>query len=541
MLTVALAVLLGTFGARLFRRLKIPQVVAYIVMGVALGGMGLGLIDERTVEGLGPLSLLALGIIGFNIGGELRLDVFKQHGRSALVILIAEGMGAFVVVTLLTGLVTGNWALAIVLGAIASATAPAATVDVLWEYRSLGVLTTLVLVIVALDDGLALLLYGFASAIAKSILNHSAFSILTVLQPLYEIAGAALLGSAVALLFRYAQRRISDKEMVLALVLGSVMLLVGASEALRVDMILASMAFGALYTNIGGKESKEVFASIQRFAPPIFVLFFVLVGARLRLSVLGGILGLVALLYVIGRSGGKFLGVWLGARLSKAPPVVSRYLGLTLFSQAGVAIGLAILSGQVFAGHPEMASAIVAVITTSTFLVQIIGPPSVKFAIERAGEAGRNVTVEDLLAHFTVDQAMSKAPPVLRQDIPLAGVMSAVTRSDALHFPVVDADGKLTGVVTLEALKSVLTVPDIAPFIVAEDIMEPAGRSVQPGMKLSEAEELMRAQRRDFLTVVAADGSGRLLGMLPRRRIDKLLEDEIARRRGALPDSGVSA
>jgi Kef-type K+ transport system membrane component KefB len=117
MLTVALAVLLGTFGARVFKRLKVPQVVAYILIGVLLGATGLNVIDANTVEGLAPLSLLALGIIGFMIGGELKLEVFRRHGRRAMTILLAEGLGAFVVVTLLVGLVTRNWALALLLGA----------------------------------------------------------------------------------------------------------------------------------------------------------------------------------------------------------------------------------------------------------------------------------------------------------------------------------------------------------------------------------------------------------------------------------------
>lgn len=211
MLTVALAVLLGTFGARLFRRLKIPQVVAYIVIGVILGASGLNIIDSRTAEGLTPLSLLALGIIGFMIGGELKLAMFRRHGRSAMVILLAEGLGAFVLVTALTGLITRNWPLALVLGAISSATAPAATVDVLWEYRSLGVLTTLTLAIVALDDGLALLLYGFAAAIARTMLGRAPFTALTMLRPAAEIAGALVLGAAVAAGFRWLSQHIRDR------------------------------------------------------------------------------------------------------------------------------------------------------------------------------------------------------------------------------------------------------------------------------------------------------------------------------------------
>jgi Kef-type K+ transport system membrane component KefB len=532
MLTVALAVLLGTVGARVFKRLKVPQVVAYILIGVLLGATGLNVIDTNTVEGLAPLSLLALGIIGFMIGGELKLEVFRRHGRRAMVILFAEGIGAFVLVTLLVGLVTRDWALALLLGAICSATAPAATVDVLWEYRTLGVLTTMVVAIVALDDGLALLLYGFASAVARTMLDHSRFSVMTVVRPLYEIAGALLLGGAVALAFRWVSRRTREKELILAFALGSILLLVGTSQAVAVDMILAAMAFGSLYANLAGKEGDEVFGIVQRFAPPIFVLFFVMVGARLKLSGMTGIMLLTALVYVVGRTGGKFAGVWLGSRLTKAPEAIRRYLGFCLFSQAGVAIGLAVLSAQVFSSHPQVAATIIAVVTATTFIVQIIGPPSVKYAVTKAGEVGRNVTEEDLLATLCVKDVMRTSQPILRLHAPLTEVMDTVARSDAVYFPVVDSDEQFRGVITLEGIKAMLNLPDVGPFIVAQDLMEQVQYTVKPDTSLREARQLMKDRARDFLVVTDPADNRRLAGLVTQRSIDRALESEIARRRG---------
>jgi len=532
MLTVALAVLLGTVGARIFKRLKVPQVVAYIIIGVLLGATGLNVIDANTVEGLAPLSLLALGIIGFMIGGELKLEVFRRHGKRAMVILLAEGLGAFVLVTALVGLVTHNWALALLLGAISSATAPAATVDVLWEYRTLGVLTTMVVAIVALDDGLALLLYGFASAIARTMLDHSRFSVMTLVRPLYEIAGALALGGAVALAFRWISVRTREKELILAFALGSILLLVGTSQAIAVDMILAAMAFGALYANLAGKEGDEVFGIVQRFAPPIFVLFFVLVGARLKIGAMTGVMLLTALVYVVGRSGGKFAGVWLGSRWTKAPEAIRRYLGLCLFSQAGVAIGLAVLSSQVFSAYPEVAATIVAVVTATTFMVQLIGPSSVKYAVTKAGEVGRNVTEEDLLATLSVRDVMRTNQPALRLHAPLAEVMDTVARSEAIYFPVVDSDELFRGVVTLEGMKAVLNMPDVGPFIVAEDLMEQVQYTVRPDASLRDAKRLMKDRARDFLVVTEPTDDRRLAGLITQRSIDRALEVEIARRRG---------
>lgn len=530
-LTVTLAVLLGTFGARLFRRLKIPQVVAYIVIGVILGASGLNIIDSRTAEGLTPLSLLALGIIGFMIGGELKLSMLRRHGRSAMVILLAEGLGAFVLVTALTGLITRNWPLALVLGAISSATAPAATVDVLWEYRSLGVLTTLTLAIVALDDGLALLLYGFAAAIARTMLERAPFTALTVLRPAYEIAGALVLGAAVAAGFRWLSQHIRDRELGLALALGCIMLLVGAAEALHIDMILAAMAFGSVYANVAGRDAEDVYTIVRHFSPPIFVLFFVLVGARLRLTALTPVMAGAALAYVAGRTAGKFAGVWLGARLTRAGEVVRRYLGFCLFSQAGVAIGLAVPSTSVFAGHPEMSGAIVAIITATTFLVQLIGPPSVRYAIVKAGEAGRNVTADDLLATFRVSDAMQTDPPVVGLHAPLPQVLDALARPEVTHLLVTADDGGLRGIITLEGLKATLNVPDIGALLVAQDLMEPAQHTMQPTASLKEAQQLMHDRGRDYVAVV--DEQHRPCGLLVDRRVQQVLQAEIVRRRGS--------
>lgn len=531
LLTVALAVLFGTFGARLFKRLKIPQVVAYIVIGVLLGATGIRMIDAETADGLAPLSVFALGIIGFMIGGELKLSMFRQHGRRAMAILLAEGMGAFVIVTVLVGLLTGNWMLALLLGAISSATAPAATVDVLWEYRTMGILTTMVLAIVALDDALALALYGFASAIARTVLEHTRFSLLTVLRPLYEIAGALVLGGAVAVGFHFAQRRMREKELVLATALGAILFLVGGAEALRLDMILAAMAFGSVFANVAGRASDEVFGIVRRFAPPIYVLFFVLVGARLRLGALNWLMWLVVLAYLVGRSGGKFAGVWLGARLSRAPEVLKRYLGFCLFSQAGVAIGLAVLSSQVFAGYPELASTIVGIVTATTLIVQIIGPPAVRYAVTRSGEAGRNVTEEDLLATLRVGDVMKIDQPSIRLDAPLDEVMATIAQGDAVYFPVTDDANAFRGTITLEGLKATLNMAEVGALFVAQDLMEESEYTVRPDSSLREAWQLMRDRRRDYLAVVDDRDGRQLVGFLIERRIQRALEEEIARRR----------
>jgi len=533
-LTIALAVLLGTVGARVFKRFKVPQVVAYILIGFGLGGSALGIIDAATIEGLTPLSLLALGIIGFKVGGELRLSVFRRYGKKAIVILLAEGIGAFVVVTALVGLVTGNWALAIILGAIGSATAPAATVNVIWEYRALGVLTTMILAIVALDDGLALLLYGFASSIAQVMLGGGGFSFMNAVgRPLYEILGAAVLGGATAVAFKFIYRRIREKELSLAFALGCIMLLVGGAQALDVDLILSTMVFGVVFTNLAGKRGEEVFETVERFAPPIYVLFFVLVGAHLRLGALNWAIGLTALLYVVGRTAGKVTGVWVSSRVTRAATVVKKYLGFCLLSQAGVAIGLAILASHSFADHPEIAMTVIAVITTTTFLLELLGPPSVRYAITKARETGRNITAEDLLETYAVKDVMNTGQPSIPLHTPLPEVLDTVAKSEAVYFPVVDSKGAFKGVITLEGMKATLNMAQIGSLIVAQDLMEECNYTVKPATSLQEAQQIMKDRGRDFLVVVDEKDGGKLVGFLIQRQVQLVLEEEIARRHRA--------
>ncbi len=200
LLVLGIAVFGGTVGAKVFQRLKIPQVVGYIVIGILIGGSVFNLVDRQVIRSFLPFNFFALGIIGFMIGGELKHELFKKYGRQFTTILFAEGLFAFLIVAVLTTLVaalfTGNWhsslAFGLVLGAISSATAPAATVAVLWEYKTRGILTRTILGIVSLDDGLALFLYGFASSVSGRLLGNGQSGLVSsLILPVWEIVGAS--------------------------------------------------------------------------------------------------------------------------------------------------------------------------------------------------------------------------------------------------------------------------------------------------------------------------------------------------------------
>jgi len=536
-LLMGLAIFFGTAGAGVFQKIRIPQVVGYVVIGLIIGESGLNLIGRDTVETLSSFNIFALGIIGFMIGGELRRDVFKKHGKQFFVILCSEGMAAFILVAVLSGFVawcfSGNLhtsvAIGLVLGAIASATAPAATVNVLWEYKTRGPLTSTVLAIVALDDGFALLLYGFASGIAGAFLGQTNGSIwTTILTAVFEIAGAVVLGVLVGFLLSFILKRIKEPDKALVFTVSSVLLVIGLSIALKVGSILAAMALGVTIANLAARRRQSTFELIEKFAPPIYVLFFVLAGAHLVLGEIAGWMIVMVLVYLIGRTAGKAFGSWFGARQSKAPDVVRRYLGLCLLSQAGVAIGLAIISSQLFTG--QVGHAIIVIVMTTTFVVEVFGPMLVKVGIKKAGEVGLNITEEDLIKTYSVADVMDTKVPVISAGMSLNEIVKIVSSTDSFYYSVVDNDRKLIGAITLNGIRSTFATQELNDWLVALDIMEPVIDKVTPDIALSEAFEKTRRLDIEHLPVVASSEDDRFVGVLNCRAVRRLVSAEVLSR-----------
>ena len=381
---------MGLVTGRLFEKVGIPQVVGFIVMGVLLGDSVLSLLPESLLDSFSSLTYIALAFIGFRVGGELKYAVFKKYGKQFFSILLSEGLLAMILVTLVTTLWTGNLALGILLGALSSATAPAATVDVLWEYNSKGPLTTTILAIVALDDGLALILYGFAFSFAGVLIEGGPLNIQVMLfTPLLEIFGALALGAIIALLLDRILRIFHSSDDFLVINVAAVLLVSGIALYMGFSLILTSMAMGLVLINLNPDRNEKSFIKVNTFVPPIYIIFFLFVGARLQIGLLPT-MGILGLLYIVGRTTGKWVGAWFGALLSGAEKAVRKYLGWALFSQAGVAIGLALDIYQHFGKYGTegamLGHTVLNIIAATTLIVQIIGPPSVKFAITRAKE-----------------------------------------------------------------------------------------------------------------------------------------------------------
>ena len=398
--TLGLLIAVTFLGSKLFQWIGIPQVVGFIVMGVLLGTSFLNLVPIELVNELTFISEIALGLIGFDMGSHLRFSEIRRLGVSILLILLFESIGTFLLVSTGIYVITHSLHTALIFGALSSATAPAATVDVLAEYDAKGPLTTSLLAVVGLDDAISLILCSLASSLAFSSLTGSGMpSALQLLElPVFEIFGSLVLGCSAGLLLNLIMRRMKSHHDTMAMSIGFVFLCVGLSQALGLSLILTTMVMGVTIVNRSPEHGRHIRYTVEQAGPVIYVLFFALVGARFQVHLLPT-MGIIGITYVTLRSTGKYFGAWIGGHVGRAEPQVRDNLGLGLLSQAGVAIGLAISVHNRFsclgAEGEVLGTLVISVITATTFIVQIIGPIGVKLAISRAGEIGKAKLTEN--------------------------------------------------------------------------------------------------------------------------------------------------
>ena len=423
------------------------------------------------------------------IGAELKIDVIRKYGKQFIGILIGESIVPFFVVGLLvTGIAyafMGDIKIAVsfglVLGAICSATAPAATTDVLKEYRTRGPLTTTILGIVAMDDAVALILYAIASTLVAPLLGGNSVSLgAQLLNIAKDIFGSIIVGGFFGALVAFVIKNLmQDAGRVLSFGLGGLFLSTGVCNQLGLDNILAAMALGFFMVNFAPGKTRPIFSLVEKFTPPIYVLFFVLVGAKLNIWVVTPVLGILAIVYVFGRTLGKSIGSRLGARITKAPDTVRKFLPWCLLSQAGVAIGLSIAASNDFAD--TIGPQVILIITATTFIVQLLGPICVKHGITKAGEVGLDVTEEDIFKTTKVKDVTwgteslcsPECPATVREVDTLAAILENFETHHNQSFSVITSDTKeMIGIITLEHLKETLQIGEMADSLLAVDIME---------------------------------------------------------------------
>ncbi len=386
---------------KITEKIKIPEVTGYVLIGVMLGVSLLHILSAETVEKLSGISTVALGIIAFIIGVELRLDVIKKLGKSVLMIVLFECLGAFALVyAVLMLLYPGDPFMALLLGSVASATAPAATIAVIKQYKAKGPLTSTIIAVVGIDDAMALIIYVFASSIVKAGLTGGhAQMLLIVGRTLMSIGESVALGTVSALLFKLLLNKVRDTELTLLMLTALIMGLLGLSELLGISELLSIMSFGCVLVNIAPQLAKKSGGLIEHFSPLFLAAFFLLGGAHLDIRLLKQI-GVMGLIYFAARGAGKMGGASLGAVLGKAPGKVKKYIGFTLLPQVGVALALALSISKEFTKPiygdegTRLATVIINLLLFTTIITEIVGPLLTRFALTRAGETAASAAQE---------------------------------------------------------------------------------------------------------------------------------------------------
>lgn len=404
LLSLSVALFAGLLMSRLAKLLKLPAVTAYLVAGIligpyligALGIPGLGFISMDDINSYGIISDVALGFIAFSIGNEFRLSSLKKTGKQATVVGIFQAVFTTLLVdAALIGLhflIPDKLPLtsAIVLGAVASATAPAATLMVVRQYKAKGPLTDILLPIVALDDAVGLILFAVSLGIAKALISGYVDIISVVLEPLLEVVLSLLLGFVMGLLFTYFEKFFHSRSKRLSMSVTFVLLTVALSMLefniggvhIAFSSLLVCMMLGTVFCN-ACDFSEELMERVDRWSSPLLVLFFVISGAELELSIFKDpVIVLIGLVYIVVRSAGKYLGASISSRSVKCQESVVKYLGITLLPQAGVALGMAIKASALGSGGTVVSN----IILFSVLVYELIGPYLTKIALMKAGE-----------------------------------------------------------------------------------------------------------------------------------------------------------
>jgi len=419
-LYVGFVLLVALGSTRLVRLLKLPNVTGYIVTGIIVGPFVFGLLfNNFTYEGIKDgiiyqyvnriswVSNIALGFIAFSIGTSFKASMIKSVGKKVIIITIFEAL--FASIAVLIALLILHLAMpdkvplpaVLTLAAIASATAPAATLMVIKQYKASGKMVDTLLPVVALDDAAALILFAVLFQIATAISGGGSFDIYRMLlKPIIEIILSLAIGAIFGLLISLLNHFFKSRNNRLILIIFSIFSCAGIYYLFRCDFmggfelssLLMCMCAGALFTNLR-KDCNKTLDLLDRFTSPIYLMFFVLSGASLDLTIFASDNGLfvllIALVYIVIRVVGKWSGAFTGASISKCEPEIKNYLGLALVPQAGVAIGLATTAKAVLGENIETASLgslIIAIILTSTLVYELIGPMISKFALKKAGQ-----------------------------------------------------------------------------------------------------------------------------------------------------------
>ena len=404
LLCLSIALAAGLFMSRLTKLLNLPSVTAYLIAGIIVGPYclgrfgisGLGFISSENVKEFEIISNVALGFIAFAIGNEFRLSQLKQVGKKATFIGIFQAVVATLCVDaalIVLHFVLGDklpLPMAVTLGAVAAATAPAATLMVVRQYKAKGKLTDLLLPIVAIDDAVGLIIFAVSFGISKALV-HGEFNLISIiLEPILEIVCSLALGALMGVLFTFCEKFFSSNSKRLCLSITFVIFTVALSMIkfevggvhIGFSTLLVCMMLGTMFCNLCD-FSAEIMEKTDKWTNPIFTLFFVLSGAELELNVFAdaAIVG-IGVAYIISRSIGKYFGAYTSAKICRCEKKTTNYLGITLLPQAGVALGMSVTAMEL----GEVGNLIRNIVLFSVLIYELVGPTLTKIALTKAGE-----------------------------------------------------------------------------------------------------------------------------------------------------------
>lgn len=413
-LCIALALLVGLLSSRLMKVLRLPNVTGYLLSGIIFGpfllGKYIGGWDEGKLSAVKWISEIALGFIAFTIGTSFKTSSLKAVGKRIVLITLFEALGGAILTIgglFIARIFLGDQlpvSIILTLGAIACATAPAATLMVIRQYQARGPLVSTLIPVVAFDDAVALITFAVLFALSKAFAANGAVSAVEILLvPLIEIIGSLVVGTILGFLVSLGCKFFKSRANRMIMVICAVFIIVGLSMLctenhwqilganLSFSPLLGCMMIGAIFINFRSDAMRTI-ERVDQFTPPLYMLFFVISGASLDITIFGSdsalIVVIVSVVYIIFRCLGKYLGAFSSAKLTHSEPSVQKYLGFTLFPQAGVAIGLATTASQELAhlGLEKQSSMILAVVLTATIIYELLGPVITKISLQKANE-----------------------------------------------------------------------------------------------------------------------------------------------------------
>ncbi len=538
---------------RFVSHFRVPKVTGYLLAGILLSPSAINIfsnvLSQRIDGSICELRFLcdfALGLIAFSIGGEFQNERFKKMGKKVITISLCETFATFFLVFCSLFFFTTNLPVAICLGILSIATAPAATLLVLREYDSEGVVTNSLLILTGLNNFICLTLFTICFPTVIALSHGESFT--TFILTLFSSLGSMLVSLAAGLILGFFlsifEKRITKANELIVLTVGTIILGIGLAQMLNVSPLLVNLVMGATVINIA-KKGKMLFEEIKRIDLPIYAAFFALSGASLHwelLSVVGG----VGVLYVAGRVAGKVLGVFYGAVQARASQSLKRYGGCGLLAQAGVALGLALLIED----RDQKLGEIVSTTIFSTVIVfEILGPLAVRWSVVKSGEVKviklihrdegtpfRDTFREIILRlrhslgipvwkskQFTgevlVEHVMRTHVEVIHEEMHLDQILKVIEHSRYNLFPVVNEIGEFTGMISFQDIRDVLYDGIMKDLVIAKDVANPAGPFIHSKSTISKALDLFEGEKIDLLPVIDDQKTKHLLGILTQRDV----------------------